>query len=216
LPPFPYTTLFRSSGPSPGLVASLRGLGAAVTGKVRVIDRGDGITLLISAINMPIGEYRVAFHQNGNCSSPNGFSAGPAWAPSGQSPATLIPPLTNSDGNAEASVWVSGVHTAGENGVAGRRGLLYGRKVEERRAEWGALDGLLHSIAFAPRESLSGDFLNGMNRAAFAMAHDVSSYSFAALAKAARPLLAGRNASLLTLTYLGAARAIANYNLMGL
>jgi enoyl-[acyl-carrier protein] reductase I len=84
------------------------------------------------------------------------------------------------------------------------------------KAEWGGLDGLLHSIAFAPRESLSGDFLNGMNRAAFALAHDVSSYSFAALAKAARPLLAGRNASLLTLTYLGAARAIANYNLMGL
>jgi enoyl-[acyl-carrier protein] reductase I len=67
------------------------------------------------------------------------------------------------------------------------------------KAEWGALDGLLHSIAFAPRESLSGDFLNGMNRAAFATAHDVSSYSFAALAKDARPLLAGRNATLLTI-----------------
>jgi enoyl-[acyl-carrier protein] reductase I len=84
------------------------------------------------------------------------------------------------------------------------------------KTEWGALDGLLHSIAFAPRESLSGDFLDGINRAAFATAHDISSYSFAALAKAARSLLAGRNASLLTLTYLGAARAIANYNLMGL
>jgi enoyl-[acyl-carrier protein] reductase I len=75
---------------------------------------------------------------------------------------------------------------------------------------------LLHAIAFAPRESLAGDFLDGINRAAFVTAHDVSSYSFAALAKAARPLLAGRNASLLTLTYLGAARAMANYNLMGL
>ena len=84
------------------------------------------------------------------------------------------------------------------------------------KAEWGALDGMLHSIAFAPRESLSGDFLDGINRAAFTTAHDVSSYSFAALAKAARPLLAGRNASLLTLTYLGAARAMPNYNLMGL
>jgi enoyl-[acyl-carrier protein] reductase I len=84
------------------------------------------------------------------------------------------------------------------------------------RAEWGGVDGLLHSIAFAPRESLSGDFLDGLSRAAFATAHDVSSYSFAALAKAARPLLDGRNASLLTLTYLGAVRALANYNVMGL
>jgi enoyl-[acyl-carrier protein] reductase I len=84
------------------------------------------------------------------------------------------------------------------------------------KGEWGALDGMLHSIAFAPRESLSGDYLDGINRAAFTTAHDVSSYSFAALAKAARPLLAGRNASLLTLTYLGAARVMPNYNLMGL
>ena len=87
---------------------------------------------------------------------------------------------------------------------------------ESLRGEWGALDGLLHSIAFAPREALAGDFLNGLTRAAFATAHDVSSYSFAALAKAARPLLSGRNASLLTLTYLGAVRAVANYNVMGL
>ena len=84
------------------------------------------------------------------------------------------------------------------------------------RSEWQGLDGLLHSIAFAPREALSGDYLNALTRSAFATAHDVSSYSFAALAKAARPLLAGRNASLLTLTYLGAARAVANYNVMGL
>ncbi|MGE5169903.1 MAG: enoyl-ACP reductase [Rudaea sp.] len=84
------------------------------------------------------------------------------------------------------------------------------------RTEWNGLDGLLHSVAFAPRETLSGDFLEGLSRTAFATAHDVSSYSFAALAKAARPLLGGRNASLLTLTYLGAARAVANYNVMGL
>ena len=82
--------------------------------------------------------------------------------------------------------------------------------------EWDGLDGLLHSIAFAPRDALSGDFLDGLSRNAFAVAHDVSSYSFAALAKAARPLMKGRNASLLTLTYLGAARAVANYNVMGL
>lgn len=90
------------------------------------------------------------------------------------------------------------------------------RLFDTLRAEWQHVDGLLHSIAFAPREALSGDYLNALSRSAFATAHDVSSYSFAALAKASRPLLAGRDASLLTLTYLGAARAIANYNVMGL
>ena len=82
--------------------------------------------------------------------------------------------------------------------------------------EWGALDGLLHSIAFAPRESLSGDFLGGLSRTAFATAHDISSYSFAALARGARALMQQRDAALLTLTYLGAVRAITNYNVMGL
>jgi len=84
------------------------------------------------------------------------------------------------------------------------------------KSEWGRLDGLLHSIAFAPREALAGDFLEGMSRGAFTTAHEISSYSFAALAKGARPLLAGRDASLLTLTYLGAVRVLANYNVMGL
>src|SRR3954447_17765489 len=74
--------------------------------------------------------------------------------------------------------------------------------VERLRSEWGGLNGLLHSIAFAPREALSGNFLDGLSRDAFAVAHDISSYSFAALAKGARPLLRDRNASLLTLTYL--------------
>ena len=87
---------------------------------------------------------------------------------------------------------------------------------ERLRSEWQGLDGLLHSIAFAPREALSGDYLDAISRQAFAIAHDVSSYSFAELAKGARPLTAGRNASLLTLTYLGAVRALANYNVMGL
>jgi enoyl-[acyl-carrier protein] reductase I len=84
------------------------------------------------------------------------------------------------------------------------------------RGEWNGLDGLLHSIAFAPREALAGDYLNALSRNAFAVAHDISSYSFAALAKGARPLMTGRNASLLTLTYLGSVRALANYNVMGL
>jgi enoyl-[acyl-carrier protein] reductase I len=81
---------------------------------------------------------------------------------------------------------------------------------------WDSLDGVVHSIAFAPREALSGDYLESVNREAFRIAHDVSSYSFAALAKAALPLMEGRNGSLLTLTYLGSARVMPSYNVMGL
>jgi enoyl-[acyl-carrier protein] reductase I len=83
------------------------------------------------------------------------------------------------------------------------------------KARWGGLDGLVHAIAFAPREAIAGDFLDGLSRAAFAQAHDISAYSFAALAKAALPLL-HRNSALLTLTYLGAERVVPNYNTMGL
>ena len=81
---------------------------------------------------------------------------------------------------------------------------------------WQGLDGLVHAIAFAPREAIAGDFLEGVSRAAFAQAHDISSYSFPALAKAALPLMKGRKAALLTLTYLGAERVVPNYNTMGL
>jgi enoyl-[acyl-carrier protein] reductase I len=84
------------------------------------------------------------------------------------------------------------------------------------RSEWGVLDGLLHSIAFAPREALAGDYLDTVSREAFAVAHDVSSYSFAALAKGARPLMKDRAGSMVTLTYLGAVRSVPNYNVMGL
>jgi len=83
-------------------------------------------------------------------------------------------------------------------------------------ARWDGLDGIVHSIAFAPREALTGELLDGLTREAFRVAHEISSYSFAALAKAALPLLRGRNAALLTLTYLGALRAVPNYNVMGL
>ena len=83
------------------------------------------------------------------------------------------------------------------------------------KSNWGSLDGLVHAIAFAPRESIAGDFLDGSTREAFRIAHDVSSYSFAALAKGAMPLLS-KKASLLTLTYLGAVRVVPNYNTMGL
>ncbi len=80
---------------------------------------------------------------------------------------------------------------------------------------WDSLDGLVHSIGFAPREAIAGDFLDGMTRENFRIAHDISAYSFPALAKAAQSMLSP-NASLLTLTYLGAERAIPNYNTMGL
>ncbi len=82
---------------------------------------------------------------------------------------------------------------------------------------WEGLDGLVHSIAYAPAEAIEGDFLDGITRDAFRIAHDVSSYSLPALAKAARPLLLkGNNASLLAMTYLGAERTMPNYNTMGL
>lgn len=83
-------------------------------------------------------------------------------------------------------------------------------------ARWDGLDGIIHSIAFAPREALAGAYLDGLTRDAFRVAHEVSSYSFAALAKAALPMMQGRQAALLTLTYLGAVRAVPNYNVMGL
>jgi enoyl-[acyl-carrier protein] reductase I len=83
------------------------------------------------------------------------------------------------------------------------------------KGKWSELDGLVHALAFAPREAIAGDLLDGMSREAFRQAHDISSYSFPALAKAAKPMLS-RNASLLTLTYLGAERVVPNYNTMGL
>lgn len=81
---------------------------------------------------------------------------------------------------------------------------------------WEALDILVHAVAYAPREQLQGDYLNNLTREGFNTAHDISSYSFSALGQAARPMMQGRAGALLTLTYLGAERAIPNYNLMGL
>ncbi len=80
---------------------------------------------------------------------------------------------------------------------------------------WPNFDGFVHSIGFAPREAIAGDFLEGLSREAFRIAHDISAYSFPALAKAAAPML-NPNAALLTLTYLGAERVVPNYNTMGL
>ncbi|HYC43521.1 MAG TPA: enoyl-ACP reductase FabI [Noviherbaspirillum sp.] len=80
---------------------------------------------------------------------------------------------------------------------------------------WDHLDGLVHSIGFAPREAITGDFLDGLSRESFRIAHDISSYSFPAMAKAALPMLRP-NSSLITLTYMGSTRATPNYNTMGL
>lgn len=85
----------------------------------------------------------------------------------------------------------------------------------ELSKHWDGLDCIVHSVAFAPREALDGDYVNATTRENFRIAHDVSSYSFTALAKAGREMMKGRNGSLLTLSYLGAERAIPNYNVMG-
>jgi enoyl-[acyl-carrier protein] reductase I len=84
------------------------------------------------------------------------------------------------------------------------------------RAEWGSLDVLVHSVAFAPREALTGGFVEATTREHFVVAHDVSSYSLTALARAALPLMEGRAGAILTLSYLGAVRSIPSYNVMGL
>ncbi len=80
---------------------------------------------------------------------------------------------------------------------------------------WDGLDILIHSVGYAPREAIEGEYLDGLTRENFRIAHDISSYSLSALAKAARPMMKGRNGSILTLSYLGAVRALANYNVMG-
>ena len=80
---------------------------------------------------------------------------------------------------------------------------------------WPTFDGFVHSIGFAPKEAIAGDFLEGLSRESFRIAHDISSYSFPAMAKAAAPSLRP-GAALLTLTYLGALRSMPNYNTMGL
>jgi len=80
---------------------------------------------------------------------------------------------------------------------------------------WPKFDGLVHAIGFAPREAIAGDFLDGLNRESFRIAHDISAYSFPAMGKAALPML-NPNAALLTLTYLGSMRTVPHYNTMGL
>ncbi len=90
------------------------------------------------------------------------------------------------------------------------------RVFSELRKHWDYYDILVHSVGFAPREQLIGDYIDVISREGFQIAHDISSYSFAALAKAGLSLMEGRDGALLTLTYMGSIRAMPSYNVMGL
>jgi len=113
-----------------GQVAVLRAIGgSAVSGKIRVIDRGDGASVLVSVINIPTRAYRLVFHERGNCTSPNGFSAGAPWAPAavvGKHAEDLLPvQYANAESVVEAESRVRGLHAMGPDGVAGRSVMLY-------------------------------------------------------------------------------------------
>ena len=80
---------------------------------------------------------------------------------------------------------------------------------------WDGLDGMVHSVGFAPKDQLEGSYIDAVTREGFAVAHDISAYSLAALAKAGREMMRDRNGALVTMTYLGAVRTVPNYNVMG-
>ena len=86
---------------------------------------------------------------------------------------------------------------------------------QDLAVHWPKFDGFVHSIGYAPREAIAGDFLDGLSRESFKIAHDISAYSFPAMAKASLPYLS-EDAALLTLTYLGSLRVVPSYNTMGL
>jgi enoyl-[acyl-carrier protein] reductase I len=86
----------------------------------------------------------------------------------------------------------------------------------ELAKHWDGYDILVHSVGFAPRDQLEGDYIDSVNREGFQVAHDISSYSFAALARAGLPMMKGRDASMITLSYLGSERVLKGYNVMGL
>ena len=88
--------------------------------------------------------------------------------------------------------------------------------MEALKASWPTLDGVVHAIAFAPREAIAGDFLDGLSREGFRIAHEISAYSFPALAKAALPMMNPQGGAMVTLSYLGAEKFVAHYNTMGL
>ena len=88
--------------------------------------------------------------------------------------------------------------------------------ISELSSVWSGIDAVIHAVGFAPREELDGNFVDVTTREGFAIAHDISSYSFIALAKEAKDMMQGRNGSLLTLSYLGSQMTLPNYNVMGL
>lgn len=97
--------------------------------------------------------------------------------------------------------------------------VAYDDQIESAFSElgrhWDGLDIIVHAVAYAPRDQLEGSYLDAVTRDGFSATHDISSYSFAALAKAGRPLMSGRSGALLTLSYIGAVRSMPNYNVMG-
>jgi len=127
--------------PDYGQIASMRAIGgSAVSGKIRVIDRGDGATMLVSVLNLPYGPFRIALNETPNCTSPNGFSAGSPWAPasSAKPPADLIPiQYSNPEkSRVEIEARISGLHATGANGVAGHSVVIYaGTRVTEAQPD---------------------------------------------------------------------------------
>jgi Cu/Zn superoxide dismutase len=140
------------SRPSYGLFSQLRALGSGIWGRARVVDRGDGVQITLSMINLPMGPFRVAFGEHPNCSSPNGFSAGQPWAPAGMQGSRLVQPLYNArEGSSETSVFVRGVHTTGPEGVDKRSIIIYtGSDATEARP--GAPNNRIACGTFEPAE----------------------------------------------------------------
>jgi Cu/Zn superoxide dismutase len=123
-------------GKGGGVQAVLEGPGGGGNAvNVRFVDRGDGVFMTVFAANLPVGTYRVLIHANGNCSSPNFFSAGPAWAPAGSARAANALTrtfVTNSNGDFIATEQIPGVHTTGPDGLAGKSVVLHaGSEVTE-------------------------------------------------------------------------------------
>jgi Cu/Zn superoxide dismutase len=113
-----------------GQIAVLRAIGgSAVGGKIRVIDRGSGASMLVSIYSLPYGPFRIALHETPNCTSPNGFSAGPPWAPAsaGKPAEDLIPIQYASPDSSrlEIEVRLPGVRATGPSGVAGHSVVVY-------------------------------------------------------------------------------------------
>jgi len=146
------------ANPEDGQIANLRSIGgSAVTGKIRVVDRGDNATILVSMINVPVGAYRIVLHETPNCTSPNAFSAGAAWAPpaSGKRPLDLVPTqYTNSEAMVEVELRIAGLRSNGANGVAGHSVVVYaGSNVTEIRPD--VPNAAMACGVFAPVQRLS-------------------------------------------------------------